>query len=194
MNRWSNLLPIKNQVSLESRRQVKMWGAVWIAISIALVVIYAVLSRQRSQFKNSIEAVEASVAPIREAEIVLVGLQNEKQRLCQLSLTADALQQTDAPLALLQAVGSSCRGLGRTVQIDSLRMDEISSPNIEAGKVQVPRKQVLLVGSADADFLITAFVHQLVECGVFRKVELESSHALADKLAAKRSFQIRCQQ
>jgi Tfp pilus assembly protein PilN len=194
MNHWTNLLPVKNQVSFERRRQVRLWSTAWVALSLALLAIYGVLDRQRIQLMNSIEAAEASVAPIREAEIELVELRNEKQRLYQLSLTADSLQQTDAPLALLQTVGSSCQDLGKKVQIDSLRIDEISSPNSVAGKAHLTRKQILLVGSADADFLITAFVNRLVDCGVFRKVELESSHALADKLAAKRSFQIRCQQ
>jgi hypothetical protein len=153
-----------------------------------------VLERQQRQLKNSIVVAEAGVAPIRDAETALVGLKNETQSLHRLSLCADTLQQTDAPLALLQAVGGSCQDLGSKVQIDSLRMDEISSTISEAGKLRLPRKQILLVGTANADFLITALVNRLGECGVFRKVELESSHALADKLSAKRSFQIRCQQ
>ncbi len=192
MNHWTNLLPVKNQVLFECRRQVKNWSIVWLAFLLVWIAVYRVLDRQQSQLTSSIEIAEMGVAPIRQAEIALIGLKNESENLHRRALTADSLQQTDAPLALLQAVGGSCQDFGNKVQIDSLRMDEISSS--EAGKLRLPSKQILLVGSADADYLITAFVNRLGECGVFRKVELESSHALADKLSAKRSFQIRCQQ
>lgn len=194
MNHLTNLLPIRSQIAFECRRQLRVWGIVWIAVSIVLVTIYLLLDRERLQLENAIAGVEATVAPIREAEIALAQLKNEKQLLSRLAQTADVLQQTDAPLALLQSVGSSCQNLGKAIQIDSLRMDELSGHASEQGKPQLPRKQILLIGSADADYLITAFVNRLSECGVFRKVELESSHATADKLSAKRSFQIRCQQ
>lgn len=194
MSHWSNLLPTKNQLSFEYVRQVKVWSAAWLAVSLVIVTLYGVLDRQGKYLIDSVANAEASVAPVREAEDTLVRLKTEKQKLKQLSFTADSLQHTDAPLALLQAVGTSCQDLGKKVQIDSFRMDEIGISSSVVGHVPSPRKQLLLVGSAEEDFLITAFVNRLSACGVFRKVELESSHAVADSLATKRTFQIHCQQ
>ncbi len=194
MNHLTNLLPLNAQISFECRRQVQVWGTVWIVLVLTWIVIYGLLDRKRIQLKNSIANAEAAVAPIRDAELGLEQMRNEKELLIRHALVADALQQTDTPLALLQSIGSSSQRLGKDIQIDSLRMDELSGSSGDLGKSPMKRKQILLVGSADADFLITAFVSRLSECDVFRIVELESSHAIADKLSAKRSFQIRCQQ
>ena len=194
MTRLTNLLPQKVQVSFETSRQLRVWGIVWVAIAITLVVIYGLLDRQRIQLTGLIDDAEATVAPIRDAELKLEEMRSEKRLLNKLALVVDDLQQTDTPLALLQSVGSSCQRLGKEIQIDSLRIDELREASSTQGKSQLLRKQVLIVGSADSDFLITAFVSRLGECGVFRKVELESSHAMADKVSVKRSFQIRCQQ
>lgn len=187
MNRWTNLLPLHNQLSFERKRQLRVWGVAWLAVSLALAAVYGILERQRIQLVNSMASADASVASVHAAVKTLDRLKEEKQTLQRLSSTAEALQQIDAPLALLQAVGTSCHDFGKKIQIDSLRMDEFGLSNS-------PRKQLKLVGSAEADYLITAFVDRLNSVGVFRKVELESSHAVVEGLVAKRTFQILCQQ
>ena len=194
MSRLPNLLPMRNQIAFIHHRQARVWGMALLVIAIAMAVFFVAVDRHRAQRNQALSLGEESVEPIREAQRKLVSLEIESHSLRQVSQQAESLQLRDAPLALLQSVGDCCHDLGSMIQIDSLRMDEISGITGNGSKSSIVRKQLILVGSAEADYLITRFVGRLNDCGVFRKVELESSLAVADRESTKRTFQIRCQQ
>ncbi|MEZ6134985.1 MAG: hypothetical protein R3C53_08765 [Pirellulaceae bacterium] len=189
-----NLLPVKRQLAFLHCRQARLWGTAWATIALILAIIYGIYAAEQKRQLLELELAEASIAPIRQAELTLMQIEAETQALQKLAVNARAVQEMDMPLAVLQAVGGACQDLGPDFQIDSLRMDEFTEPARAAGQQPRPRKQVLVIGSAAADYMLTAYIGRLNASGVFRKIELESSQAAAEHQAEKRSFQIRCEQ
>ncbi len=194
MSRSVNLLPIPNQRRFEHWRQGKRWLAIWSSVVVALVVTQGLLTARRGQTERNLEAAEASVAPLRRAEADARRLQAETETCRERVEASRVLEQTDATLALLQVVSDSCRDFGGAIELESLRLDESTSRKVEAGQASAPRKQLRLVGAADADNRVAAFVRRLRESQVFELVELESSQAQTDLAGARRSFHIRCEQ
>ncbi len=189
-----NLLPVASQRRFEHRRLGRFWTAIWLLSAGLLLAGHLVLVQLHRTAQRELDAAKASSAPIRRAEADIRRLQSTleaERRNIELCL---ALEQTDVPLALLQVVGDSCRGLGTDIQLESLRVDELTVAKAPEGKEPVPRKQILLVGTADGDARVTSFVRALESSQAFQAVALEASQAQSEQVLSRRSFQIRCQQ
>ena len=191
---YVNLLPPRTQCVFEHWRQVRRWSVAWCLTGILLLTGFCSLDHRRDLIAKRLDATTLEVAPLRQTEAECLKIQGECTQYREMVETARAIEQTDAPLALLQVVSDSVSELGSSIKLDALRMDEISGDRAVAGQLPSFRKQLQLTGSADADTLVTALVTRLRACQVFRTVELESSRAFSDQSDARRSFQIRCQQ
>lgn len=199
MIRRLNLLPLASQFRFEHRRQARFWLLLWTATASALVAAHFGLLERRQLTRREVDAAQASIAPLLqlEGEIRRQLIAQEAHRRSLESWSA--IEQADAPLALLQVVSTSCRELGSpnqplSIELDSLRMDETAGPPGAAGKLRGPRKGLLIVGKAATDAQVTDLVGALRHSGAFSLVELEASQAHSEQHAARRTFQIRCLQ
>jgi Fimbrial assembly protein (PilN) len=192
--RTVNLIPKSQQIRSEHWRQAKRWSAVWILSASLIAIGYVAVQYQQQSLLSRIKTLEVITAPVRRAEDDVRRLTQIRDSQRRSVETAQALEQSDVALAILQVVGNCCSAIGDGVQIDSLRIDEVQQTKSPTGQVTIPKKQLLLVGSAEKDHFVTTLVSKLVESSAFSKVELESSQAVADQQASRRTFQVRCQQ
>ncbi len=189
-----NLLPVASQRRFEHWRQGRFWIAIWLASAGLLSAGHFGLVRWQRTAIEALDTAQASAAPLRRAEADIRRLRSTLEAERRNIETCRALEQTDVPLALLQVVGDCCRGLGMDIQLESLRVDEVAVTPTATGQFPAPRKQMLLVGTADGDARVTSLVHELKASQVFHLVELEASQAQSEQAQSRRSFQIRCQQ
>jgi hypothetical protein len=187
-----NLLPLRLRQRWEWQSQCIKWTLVWGVFALSLWIIYTLFEQHHLAAKQQVDADRALVTGVSEATTQIQQLTGQAAAAKRLIENSQLLELADVPLALLQTVVECCQLQGRGIQIDSIRLDEISPSTIKDNIVTPGRKQLLFNGLAESDPRATSFVNSLQASGQFEKVELLSIQGAGDR--QQRSFSIRCEQ
>lgn len=194
MNRSINLLPLANRCRFAHLQHARLWAIRWLVVVGALLAVQVSLEYTRREVSTKLAAAEVALGPLRKAEADARRMLRAGDEISLRVRACREMEQSDAPLAILQLVGDCCRKVEFKVALESLRMDEVTTPASSSSPVPQIHKQVMMVGTADNDGSLAAFVDELRASRLFTQVDLEASHAKSELKQSLRSFQLRCLQ
>lgn len=187
-----NLIPLKLRQRWEWQSQAITWVLTWSIIAIFLWITYTIFAQRHAAAKQQLEIEQSLVSGVSQATHQIQQLTLQSTQSKTLIEHAQLLELTDVPLALLQTLVECCQLQVRGIQIDSIRLDEITPSTIKDNVVTPAHKQLLFNGVAESDPRATSFVNSLQASGQFQVVELLSITGSND--LPERSFSIRCEQ
>lgn len=193
----ANLLPGSLARRFEHRRQARKWASVWTVVVCALLHAQITVERTCARSTAALADLETMTRPIDLLVNESHQLRQEAEKVRQAIVRRVALEQGEAPLALLQVVVDCFRRGAGELQLDSYQMDETLPPLpiAEGAKTDLatPRKKLVLTGSAKSDVAVSKLVQNLRSVQIFSQVKLDSSQATTDKSDIGRMFQLQCE-
>lgn len=207
MKRSLNLLPLGHRVRELTLRRLLAWSLVWAAcVAMTLGLWWLKHSRCRAA-RQSLEAAQSSYEPLERLLAQSESMQEELDWLHASGIVSGKLLDDRPVLTLIGQVGESASECHGRLVVRNLVFErreqpvEIDRPDARGPDEKTPEPEpkdtgpwavVTLEGEAVDNLAVATFVVGLRDSGLFRRVELKSSHEKSPTVNAFRSYQIEC--
>ncbi|MCA9241750.1 MAG: PilN domain-containing protein [Planctomycetales bacterium] len=196
MSNRINLMPAKLLRAVEHRRNANKWLPVWVGVTLLLGLGQFGLQQSLNQAAYTREQLARRAQPLREVQAQVTKAEADAGVLRDKLQRLSALEQADAPLALLQVVVEACREGGHQVSLNSYEMSEQTvAPTPATGKpgLAAPQKLLSLQGIAASDDDVSRLVQELRSRNLFKQVHLEATQSTGDPDSPSRAFRLLCE-
>lgn len=190
-----NLMPSKLLRAVEHRRNANKWCPVWVSVALLLGLGQFGLQHSLNQAAYTYRELAKRAEPLRQVQAKVAKTRAETTALRDKLDRLSALEQANAPLALLQVVVEACREGGERVSLNSYEMSEQAAAleaTAEKGPA-APTKTLTLQGIAASDDDVSRLVQELRSSQLFKRVHLEATQSTGDSESFSRAFRLLCE-
>jgi len=205
MKRSLNLLPLGHRVRELTVRRLLGWSLVWAVCAAATLGLWWPKQGRCRTARQAREAAQSSFEPLEGLLAESDSMQEELDWLQANGIVSGKLLDDKPVLALIGQVGQSASECHGRLVVRNLLFErrehpvEIDQPEPKGPKEKTPEPEdtgpwavVTLEGEAVDNLAVATFVVGLRDSGLFRRVELKSSHEKSPTQNAFRSYQIEC--
>ncbi len=207
MKRSLNLLPLGHRVRELTVRRLLGWSLVWAACVAATLGLWWLKQGRCRTARQAREAAQSSFEPLEGLLAESDSMQKELDWLHANGIVSGKLLDDKPVLTLIGQVGQSASECDGRLVVRNLVFErreqplEIDQADAKGPKGKTPEPEpedtgpwavVTLEGEAVDSLDVATFVVGLRDSGLFRRVELKSSHEKSPTQNAFRSYQIEC--
>ncbi len=198
-----NLLSHDIRAKIEARRILRQWTLIWVIAGLATLAGCIWQARELRAAQARLALLNSRCESLRELQRELgVGRQHYDDRHSELT-ALERIEPQQHVIDLLGVLVQAMRPQAGQLQIQRLNVvlqrpnvDQVSSrPREQRGTVvaaTTPHSLLNLQGVADDDNVLSRFVTDLRQAGVFERVDLKSSTRLIGSQHSLRQYQLEC--